>query len=468
MPRVVSGWSTRSSLTAVAPWLALALVPALAGCVDILGDYSAGGPDCESSDCQQSARWLRSYGDGADQYIGGVAVDASDNAYLVGTVLGSIDFGGGPQKSAGDGDAFLAKLDANGNHLFSKRFGNAGIDHATAVAASPDGDVVVVGFFSGTVDFGGLPLTSAGGLDMFVAKLDSEGQFLWVNGYGDLLDQVAVSVTADRSNHVILTGCMAGAVDFGAGPESATGDLDVFVLALDPEGNRLWSTVTGGVGTDCGNHVVADPDGNVFVGGSHTSAVDFGSGPVLGQGLSDIFLAKLDSSGQALWAQGFGDAADQSIGGVALGPGGSVIVTGMFQGSVVIGSQTFTSEQDYDAFVARVGADGEALWSRTLPGEGDQRLYGAAVDSQGNILVSGATGPWPTGLDAYVASFSADGDALSESTWGGFDEQSAVSVAAFADDDMIVAGQFAGELTVGDSTRESAGRTDVFVVRLGR
>jgi hypothetical protein len=474
VPCVVPGWFARSSLTAAASCLALAFSPALGGCVDILGDYrtetacSCESPDCEPSQCQQSLRWLRTYGDAGEQYIGGVAVDASDNAYLVGTVLGSIDLGGGPLASAGDGDAFLAKLDSRGNHLFSLRFGNTGIDHATAVAVDPSGDVLVVGFFSGTVDFSGLALTSAGGLDMFVAKLAPDGQFLWARSYGDLFDQLAVSVAADRSGHVLVTGCMAGVVDFGAGPEASTGDLDAFVLALDPAGNRLWSKVTGGVGSDCANRVVTDPDDNVFIGGSLSTLVDFGAGPLLGSGASDIFLAKLDPGGQALWAQSFGDAADQTVGAVAAGPDGSVFLTGMFQGSLQIGSQKLTSSEHYDAFVARMSPDGQPLWSRKLPGEGDQRQYGATVDSRGNVVVSGATGPGPTDLDAHVAAFSEDGDALWASTWGGVDHQIAASVAACSDDDVVVAGQFAGSLAASDPPRESAGKTDVFALRLGR
>ena len=96
-----------------------------------------------------------------------------------------------------------------------------------------------------------------------------------------------------------------------------------------------------------------------------------------------------------------------------------------------------------------------------------ERLFGTAVSSRGDVVVAGATGAVTADLDAYVAKFNAEGDAQWESTWGGADMQIASVPLACSDGDTVVAGQFASGISLFDESHESAGKTDVFVVKLG-
>lgn len=116
--------------------------------------------------------WGQSYGDANTQQPKALALDAQDNILLAGYFNGAIDFGdGGSHTSGGAQDAFLAKLDTAGKHLWSKRFGDQSDNQvATDVLADPDGNVIVCGYFAGTADFGNGVLGSAGGWDLFVAK----------------------------------------------------------------------------------------------------------------------------------------------------------------------------------------------------------------------------------------------------------------------------------------------------------
>jgi hypothetical protein len=161
-----------------------------------------------------------------------IAVDENGDIVVVGFFEGTVDFGGGSLVGAsGLNNIFLAKFSgADGSHLWSSAFG---IGAGKAVAVDSRGNVVVSGFFQGTVDFGDGELTSAGDTDIFVAKYyGSDGSHLWSNRYGSTGADQGVAIAADRNGNVVVTGIFAGTVDFGGGELTSVGNQDIFVLKL--------------------------------------------------------------------------------------------------------------------------------------------------------------------------------------------------------------------------------------------
>jgi hypothetical protein len=143
---------------------------------------------------------------------------------------GSVDFGGGPLTSVlGSFDIFLAKFDSAGNHLWSKRFGGASNEYPTAVAVDGSGNAFLTGDIFGSVDFGGGLLTSAGGQDIFLAKFDPAGNHLWSKRFGDTVGQLGKGIAVDGSGNAFLTGAFFGSVDFGGGPLTSAGLADIFL-----------------------------------------------------------------------------------------------------------------------------------------------------------------------------------------------------------------------------------------------
>lgn len=128
-------------------------------------------------------QWSQHFGDADEQSANSVAVDGSGNVFVTGYFSGTADFGGGPLTSAG-GDIFVAAFGASGSHLWSRRFGDADFQEGQEVATDGSGNVVVTGYFSGTADFGGGPLTSTGSEDIFVAKFDVDGGHVWSRRFG--------------------------------------------------------------------------------------------------------------------------------------------------------------------------------------------------------------------------------------------------------------------------------------------
>jgi hypothetical protein len=176
--------------------------------VTICGDgIVAGSETCDDdSTCPGSCRWSKRYAGSQEQHPTALAVDTAGAAIITGFYRGSLDFGGGPLVSSGISDVFIAKIDAAGKPVWSRRAGGTGDDRAVAVATDAAGNVVLAGFFSDTIDFGGGPLVSAGSSDIFVVKLDAAGNHLWSKRFGDSAQQEAHAVAIDAAGNVVLGG----------------------------------------------------------------------------------------------------------------------------------------------------------------------------------------------------------------------------------------------------------------------
>ena len=155
---------------------------------------------------------------------------------LAGLFKGSIILGGGNLSSLGGTDIFLAKLDANGKPLWSQRFGDPSAQAAHGVAVDPSGNVMMAGSYEGNLNFGGGNLGRAGGIDAFVVMVDSDGNHRWSKHFGDSESQVATGVAVDPSGDVVVAGWFQGTVNFGDGPLSAADSKDVFLAKLSGSG----------------------------------------------------------------------------------------------------------------------------------------------------------------------------------------------------------------------------------------
>src|SRR5206468_12013956 len=141
--------------------------------------------------------------------------------------------------------------------------------------------LLVTGRFNGTIDFGNGALGSAGGFDVFLAKLDPNGIAIWSKRFGDLEnEQEPFGVTTDRSNNVLLTGRFKGAMDFGGGPLASAGQDDGFLAKFDPAGGHLWSRSFGDTGSQRGQAVAAEANNEILLVGSTRGTVDCGGGPL--------------------------------------------------------------------------------------------------------------------------------------------------------------------------------------------
>jgi Bacterial Ig domain/Putative binding domain, N-terminal len=325
-----------------------------------------------------------------------------------------------------------------GTCLWSRHFGgstvNAGGASPASIREDKNGNVVVVGGFSGSVDFGGGTVASTNGQEMFIVKYDASGTYLWSRQISSSGGNQATGVAVDSNNNLVVVGWFAGTIDFGAGPLSSAGSWDIFVAKFAPDGTLVWAKRFGGSAWESFSTVALDASNNIFITGFYGftgTTIDFGGGPLPLPGgdsnfQNNMFVAKLDSSGNYIWAKGYAGSGDIQGNGIAVDGNGDVAVAGSFQQTVNFGGASFTSAGNYDMFVAKYsGATGNHLWSLSGGGSGYDFGNAIAFDSNGNVVVTGEfygtaniggntlSSPYNTGLPAmFLAKFSSTGTAL--------------------------------------------------------
>ena len=355
--------------------------------------------------------WAKAIGGINTEEPRGIAVDSEGNVYTTGAFLGMADFDPGPGtfnlSSAGLQDIFVSKLDGAGNFLWAKAMGGSDPDSASAIAVDATGNIYTTGFFQGTADFDPgiaiISLTSAGGADIFVSKLDTNGNFLWVRAMGSTsFNDQGFGIALDSAGHVYATGCFTGTVDFdpsaGSFNLTSAGNRDVFVSKLDSAGNLVWAKAMGGSSADEGRGIAVDGAGNVSITGAFSTTVDFDPSTdifnLTSTGGFDAFVSKLDTAGNFLWAKAMGGASTDGAQGVALDGAGNVYTIGAFRGTVDFDSGSGTlnliSAGLDDIFLSKLDAAGNFLSTRRMGGSGNDRGLGLAVDSAGHVYTTGS------------------------------------------------------------------------------
>jgi hypothetical protein len=237
-------------------------------------------------------RWARSFGSPDKDQAWGVAADASGQVTISGDIRGQINMDGHTLQSKGQTDAFVAGLaGATGKVGWVRQAGSTMSDHAIGVRADSAGNVHVTGAFSGSFSLGGPTLYAQGSTDAFVAKLDSKGAHLWSRALGGTGGAQGWGIDVDAAGNVYVVGWHEG-LQFEGKPHPTAGLSDVFVLSLTPLGKTRWLATAGGTNGDFGYGVAASGAG-VTVLGSFQQTVDFGGGPLSATSQLDLFLWQL-------------------------------------------------------------------------------------------------------------------------------------------------------------------------------
>jgi hypothetical protein len=227
-------------------------------------------------------RWLKKFGtgDNKSQQVDCVTTDLAKNIIIAGEFEGSIDLGGGPLLETGGRTVFLAKLDQQGNHIWSKRFTTTtGITGFLAGSETGlDGATTLYGMLDNSINFGNGALVSAGGYDIFVVKFDPDGNVLWAHNYGDAGDQIAGNVAINESAQIAIAGYASGGINFGGGVLTPTGAPDPFVAVLTPGGSHVWSKMFTGAGTQWGLDITWAENQDVLLLCRGYGSLDFGGG----------------------------------------------------------------------------------------------------------------------------------------------------------------------------------------------
>lgn len=353
--------------------------------------------------------WAKSMGSPYNDFGHSIIADASGNVFVTGSFSDTVDFDPGPSTfnliSNGLEDVFVQKLDASGNFIWAVSMGGTKKDVGQSINIDASGNVFVTGMFQNTVDFDPgavvLNLTSAGDNDIFIQKLNANGNLIWALSIGSSGPDEGNSIITDASGNVHVTGSFSGTVDFD--PRSSTSNLvsngfeDIFILKLNGNGVFKWAKSLGGNVDDQGNSISVDDSGNVCVTGYFSNSVDFDPSTstftLMSNGQGDIFVLKLDANGDFIWARSIG-ASDNDIGqSLSIDYEGYVYTTGNFSGTADFdpSSSTFnlTSSGSSDVFIVKLGPGGNLIWAKSIGGTQSESSNGIYVDVSRRVYVTG-------------------------------------------------------------------------------
>jgi len=336
-------------------------------------------------------QWAHGFGSNGSDVATGAAVDSSGNLVVTGYFQGTVNFGNGPVTAAATYSLFVAKYSSAGNWMWFTQVGNA---FANAVAVDGSGNVVVTGYYSGTVNFGGGALSSTnGGTDIFVAKYSSSGGNLWAKSYGGSSIDMAKAIAVDSSGNAVVIGYFQGTANYGGGSWTSAGGNDIFLAKYaSSDGSPVWAQHFGGTGSDYGYGVAVDGSGNVWATGDFTGAVNFGGGSLTPFGGGDIFLAKYSSAGGYLWANHFGGTSGNGshANAVSVDGNGNVLLTGWINDYVNFGGGPLTASVfSYDAFVAKFNSAGAYQWAKRAGIGFTDHGDSITADGSGNVIALG-------------------------------------------------------------------------------
>jgi hypothetical protein len=327
--------------------------------------------------------------------VRGVAVLPNDNVVATGMYTVSIDVGGGAV-GAQASDIFVVVLNAATGAIVDGRvYGGAGDDLAWDAAVDAAGNVLLGGVFtSASLDFSGSAVAALSNdgssiRDPFVTKLDDSLNFVWQRSPTVSDDNELWRLATDSQNRVVAVGEFVGNADWGGGNLVNGNAGDAFVASFTSTGAHVWSMSLAGNGavtSDVVRDVAIAANDDVVITGQVIGGVNFGAGSVNGQGNGDAFYARYSATGSYQSAQRFGDAMVQSGRAVTFDGDGNLIVAGSFEGTVDLGGGAITSLGNEDIYLAKYGASGTLLWSRSYGGTDLDQLWGIASGATGLFL----------------------------------------------------------------------------------
>ncbi|WP_461867150.1 PEGA domain-containing protein [Thermococcus sp.] len=363
--------------------------------------------------------WVKTYGGEWDDYANAVALARNGDIIVAGYTK---SFG------AGYKDVWILRLDENGNVIWQKTYGGSKDDVANAVAIAPNGDIIVVGY---TKSFG------MGDADVWVLRLDENGNVKWQKTYGGSRSDWANAVIVDKNRNIIVAGWTRS---FGAG------DDDIWVLKLNSEGNVKWQKTYGGSNWDAASTVALTSTGDIVVAGSTAS---------FGAGSADVWVLRLDANGNVKWQKTYGGIKlDGGLYGlISYLP--TTVISVISDNDIIVASYTDSFGKG-GIWLLRLDGNGNVKWQKTY-GVHNDVPYAITVTPEGDIVVGG----WGTNLNTWgsfwVFRLDANGNIEWQKIYGADPWNGAHAVALAPSGDIIVAGQIESF---------GAGGADIWVLRL--
>jgi|GEM_PF-4661184 len=366
--------------------------------------------------------WARQFG-GSDgtTYSSGLDVDSNGNAFVTGnTSSTSAVFGSSTLPGDSTNDAFLARLDSDGNFEWVRRWGGTSFVYGESVQVGAGGIIHVGGSLYGTADLdpsaNTFSRTSAGGSDGYISRFTSNGAFISAVSIGGTLNDSILRTVVDAAGNTYATGSFNGTAQFGSHVLNSAGGGDYFLLKMNAGGSIEWvRQVAGAANGGAGSRLSLDSAGSVILAGYFTESINFGPGTptLVSGGNEDSFITKWDATGTLLQVGQLSGLERVRVTGLTVGKDDVMTIVGWFAGTADLdpGSNELlvTTLDAQNGFILRMHSGGNVM--TVLQTSGGGVIRDVTQDAKGNISAFGtfsSTVSLPTGQVFVNADASSD------------------------------------------------------------
>ncbi len=322
----------------------------------------------------------------------GLDLDGDGNVHIVGSYSGKIKTASNTLESLGESDLVSAKLTGQGALSWVVTAGSKKKDRGHDVLVSADGERYVAGYYSGDLDILGRSAKSKGVSDGVVLKLSNTG-IHWMTPISSKQADAASCLALNGAGTELWVAGWFGDTATLAPSLKSAGKRDVFLAHLNPDsGKAKWAGRAGGKGEDVAFAVALDKAGDVYIAGHFQGTATFGTHTLTASGKDDyeVFVAKAaGASGVFEWASSGGGAANDEARGLGLDSQGNVYVTGYHSGPATFGNTTLAHHQNGDLFLARLSPKGVFLWAISSSGSLSEQGSALTVDQKDRVVVAG-------------------------------------------------------------------------------
>lgn len=378
--------------------------------------HSAGETDIfvQKLDSTGALEWAISIGGPGEESAVSISVDLSGDVCIMGTFEDSVDFDPGPlddiRHAFNNLDMYIVKLHgADGSLDWARLTGGNDNDFATDLTTDQYGNIYATGYFAATVDMdpgpGVMDITTVGSFDAFIQKFDETGNLIWARTFGGPSWNLPETIVVDDNLNVYTAGRFFETapdsmdVDPGTGVFNlvSTGDFDFYTQKLDSNGSFVWGHSFGGTDVDFLYDMAVDDFGNVYTTGYFKGTANFNHNGtpanLSSAGGNDVFIRKVDTDGNFIWAKRIGGSGNETGKGIAVDEDQNVYLTGFFISTTDFdpgpGVYNITPVHDCDLFIEKLDNNGDFVWVAHIGGQGHDVSNGIAINDRNEIFTTG-------------------------------------------------------------------------------
>ncbi|WP_354356961.1 gliding motility-associated C-terminal domain-containing protein [Pedobacter sp. UYP30] len=351
--------------------------------------------------------WAKSFGGSNLDQLNNITVDAESNVILAGQFNSpNMDCDPGPGtfnlSNNGDNDAFIVKLDKNGNFRWAKDVGGSETEFGHVVAADNLGNIIFVGSFSSAIIASSTTLVNQGDKDGFLIKYDKNGNVIWATSFGSSGTDEIRHVITDKNKNIIIMGYFENAINLNPRgvPSNITGGAhSYFVAKYSENGLLLWANKVDGPDVVVSSLAIG-PQNDVYLTGGYSSSIKLLSRSlnpsVVTLSGRSLFVGKYNSVGNALWVYGINGTSETLYSYyITADLDDNIYIGGYFDSTLDFNGNTstttLTSHGVRDTFFAKYKGSGQYVWAFNFGSQCSQNFgHKIAVDSKKNILLGGA------------------------------------------------------------------------------